>query len=184
MRPTTHDAYQWQEIACSLKRPDWVWRAFSHPFKESEGIFLGSQIVPKREVDYSPSSSVEVESAQSFTTRPVLLQGVVLNKAPLQLTIYYALPVNIFFLYPNFVMQIFCCVLLRHRIARRYEIVRRVTVVVQFLGYLSIEVKITFCWCPHPVGKSFFFTPLLYHQPITDYKYTSQEYCTQLVYGL
>ena len=153
MRPTTDVAYQWQEIACSLKRPDWVWRAFSLSFKESEGVFLGSQIGPKREMEYSPSSSAEVENAQSFTTRPVLLHGVVFNKAPVQLTISYALPANVFFLYPNVAMQIFCCVLLRHRISRLYEIVRTVTVVVQFLGYLSIEVKITCCWCPHPVGK-------------------------------
>jgi hypothetical protein len=42
-------------------------------------------------------TSVEVESARSFTTRPLLLHGVVLNKALVQLTIPYALPVSVFF---------------------------------------------------------------------------------------
>ena len=103
-------------------------------------------------------TSVEVESAWSFTTRPLLLHGVVLNKVPAQLTVPYALPINVFiyiyiYIYPNFVMQTFCCVLVRHRISHRYEIVRRVTVVVQFLGYLSTALKITCCWRPHPVGK-------------------------------
>jgi len=42
-------------------------------------------------------TSVEMESARSFTTRPLLLHGVVLNKAPVQLAIPYALPVNVFF---------------------------------------------------------------------------------------
>ena len=88
-----------------------------------------------------------------LSTRPLLLHGVVLNAARVRMSIRYALPGNVFFfLYPNFVMPAFCCVLVRHRISHRYEIVRKVTVVMQYLGYLSTEVTIICCLCPHPVG--------------------------------
>ena len=54
-------------------------------------------------------TSVEVESAWSFTTRPLLLHGVVLNKVPAQLTVPYALPINVFiYIYIYIYISKFC----------------------------------------------------------------------------
>jgi len=66
MGPTTVDSYQWQEIACSLKRPDWVRRALKPPVQgKREGL--------SRESNRSEAwsgilafTSVEVESSRSF----------------------------------------------------------------------------------------------------------------------
>jgi hypothetical protein len=75
-----HSTLASNRIFSSQRRPDRFWDPPSPPYNEYQGLFPRGVNRPRREVDHSPPTCVEVNKTWIYTsTLPVRLHGVVFN---------------------------------------------------------------------------------------------------------